>query len=82
MNTPIETARASLLKIWPDGANCQHSHAREAFAALDAAQEQVAALPADWSTDSSLETWFPFSAQELVNLREEVKTYSLGMQQM
>jgi hypothetical protein len=30
----IVTARAALLKIWPDGEKCQHEHARVAFEAL------------------------------------------------
>ena len=72
MTNHIETARAALLKIWPDGVNCQHAHAHDAFAALDAAQEQVAALPADWRTDSSLETWFPRTAEELTRLRAQI----------
>jgi hypothetical protein len=30
---------------------------------------KLAHLPADWSQDSSLETWFPYTAQELATLR-------------
>ena len=41
MTTPIETSRAALLLIWPDGAQCSHAHAREAFAALDAASAEL-----------------------------------------
>lgn len=37
--TPIARARESLLKIWPDGANCNHVHAREVFKALDEAEK-------------------------------------------
>lgn len=30
----IVKARASLLKVWPRGKDCEHQHAREAFEAL------------------------------------------------
>ena len=36
--TPIQRARAALLLIWPRGLECEHQHARDAFAALDAAE--------------------------------------------
>lgn len=32
---------------------------------LDAQAEQLSAYPADWRKDSSLETWFPYSAEQL-----------------
>lgn len=32
---------------------------------LDEAKAQIAAYPADWRKDSSLETWFPLSAQQI-----------------
>jgi len=35
-------------------------------------QEKLSRLPADWEVDSSLETWFPFSAEELARLRSEL----------
>ena len=28
-------------------------------------QQKLAALPADWNEDSSLETWFPFTARRI-----------------
>ena len=34
---------------------------------------RIDAMPADWSHDSSLETWFPYTAQELADLRAEVE---------
>lgn len=33
--------------------------------ALDDQAEQLAAYPADWRKDSSLETWFPYTADQL-----------------
>lgn len=32
---------------------------------------KLSALPADWTKDSSLETWFPITAEELQRLRLE-----------
>src|SRR5690606_9397861 len=40
-------------------------------AALAAAQQRIACLPADWREDSSLETWFPITAEEIESLRTE-----------
>lgn len=31
----------------------------------------IATLPADWQTDSSLETWFPLTAEELTRIKRE-----------
>lgn len=39
--------------------------------------EELAALPGRWPEDSSLETWFPFTARDLTELkaeRDELKT--------
>lgn len=44
-----------------------------AVAELVDLRAKFAALPADWSQDSSLETWFPYTAQELDSLRAEAK---------
>lgn len=38
---------------------------------LKALREQVRCLPADWRQDSSLETWFPYTRQELDSLRAD-----------
>lgn len=50
-------------------------HAK-ALAAKDAEiaelKSKLASLPADWNTDSSLETWFPYSAEEIERLRSDV----------
>lgn len=35
-------------------------------------EKRLAQLPADWGADSSLKTWFPFSAKELDQLRYKV----------
>lgn len=37
----------------------------DAKIALDAQAAQLAAYPADWRSDSSLETWFPLTAEQL-----------------
>jgi len=36
---------------------------------LEQARKYIDSLPANWHEDSSLETWFPFTAQELAALR-------------
>jgi hypothetical protein len=46
---------------------------REAFAAA-VAEEVRKEYPADWSKDSSLETWFPITAQELTDLRSQLES--------
>ncbi len=38
MSDAINAARAALLLIWPNGAECEHTHARTAFHALEAAE--------------------------------------------
>ncbi|MGL5386669.1 MAG: hypothetical protein ACRDCA_12580 [Serratia sp. (in: enterobacteria)] len=38
-----------------------------------AAERQLAALPADWSKDSSLVTWFPFTAAKLAELEQQLQ---------
>jgi hypothetical protein len=40
MSDAINAARSALLLIWPDGPQCQHTHARTAFAALDKAEDR------------------------------------------
>lgn len=40
---------------------------------LAEAREKIARLPADWTQDSSLETWFPYTAEELKGWRETKK---------
>lgn len=44
----------------------------EALAKLAAIESELSSLPAKWSEDSSLETWFPLTSEELESLREEV----------
>lgn len=34
-------------------------------------EDYIESLPADWSKDSSLETWFPFTAEELSSLKRK-----------
>lgn len=41
-------------------------------AALAAAQQRIACLPADWREDSSLETWFPFTAKQLAAAQQRI----------
>ncbi|MFV8925394.1 hypothetical protein ABQ431_03740 [Serratia fonticola] len=36
-------------------------------------QKKLAALPADWSKDSSLETWFPLTAEKLAELEQRLQ---------
>jgi hypothetical protein len=37
--------------------------------------QKLLSLPADWTEDSSLETWFPFTAEELKRIKEENEEY-------
>ncbi len=37
----------------------------------ESAERKLSTLPADWSKDSSLETWFPFTAEQLKALKSE-----------
>lgn len=48
--------------------------ARQLERELAEAKERLAKLPADWSKDSSLETWFPYTAEELKGWRETKKS--------
>lgn len=41
---------------------------------LAEANEKLSRLPADWSKDSSLETWFPYTAEELKGWRAIIKS--------
>lgn len=43
------------------------------LAELEMLRRKVEALPGDWLEDSSLETWFPLTAQKLEELRAEVE---------
>lgn len=45
--------------------------ARELERELNEANAKLSRLPADWFEDSSLETWFPFTAKELAELRKD-----------
>ena len=40
---------------------------------LGAAEAKLALLPADWQQDSSLQTWFPFTAEELDGVKAKVR---------
>lgn len=44
----------------------------EALEKLAAMEAELSSLPAKWSEDSSLKTWFPITSDELESLREEV----------
>lgn len=46
--------------------------AGERLAEIERLEKELASLPAKWSQDSSLETWFPLTSEELENLRKEV----------
>lgn len=46
---------------------CEELHAK-----LAAMESELSSLPAKWSEDSSLKTWFPITSDELESLREEV----------
>jgi len=49
----------------------QLAQSEEARKRAEDAEAKLAKLPADWEQDSSLETWFPLTAQELITLRAE-----------
>lgn len=53
----------------PDDALVKATFARQLERELAEANEKLARLPADWSKDSSLETWFPYTAEELKGWR-------------
>lgn len=42
------------------------------------AEQQLTSLPADWSKDSSLETWFPFTAAKLAELEQPIRQHFLA----
>ncbi|MCW2485972.1 hypothetical protein J5069_08695 [Candidatus Symbiopectobacterium sp. NZEC127] len=42
------------------------------IAEVKALRAQLASLPADWSKDSSLETWFPLSAEHIARLEAQL----------
>jgi len=50
------------------GLSEQHIQDRDAMIRVAAVLE---AVPADWTADSSLETWFPITAEEVARLRAE-----------
>lgn len=54
---------------------------QELEAELESLRKRVDGLPADWTKDSSLETWFPFTAQELKRYRDalaQIAEFKLG----
>jgi hypothetical protein len=75
----VERVAREMARRYGDGYNLDHLGAgernrflHEARLALTAAgMGQQGALPADWNVDSSLETWFPYTAEELKRLKEE-----------
>jgi hypothetical protein len=48
---------------------------KELMAALSEARQKLEMLPADWQTDSSLETWFPFTAEILKRQQAAIGAY-------
>jgi hypothetical protein len=61
---------------WEHDRRNKHEHLkRVARIGLTAAlTEYIKSLPADWHADSSLETWFPLTSEELTRLRQENQT--------
>lgn len=39
---------------------------------------QIAACPADWRKDSSLETWFPYTSEAIVNMKAQIAALKRG----
>lgn len=70
MNTDTPTPRTDEEEViaanfWGSTPVVEANFARQLERELITANQKLADLPADWSKDSCLETWFPFSAQEL-----------------
>ena len=55
----------------PPNPDAQLAQSEEARKRAEDAEAKLAKLPADWEQDSSLETWFPLTAQELITLRAQ-----------
>lgn len=58
------------------GISEQHIQDRDAMIRIAAMLE---AMPADWTVDSSLETWFPFTTEEVARLRAENAALRAGV---
>ena len=60
----------------PEDAVCEYSKAQAHIDRLEQENTKLKAeleqLPAKWNEDSSLETWFPFSAEELSRCKTEL----------
>lgn len=76
---PFPVSGAFAADVWADVAIKMRNFARSLESQLAEAHNQVKELrfykehrlPADWTKDSSLETWFPYTAQELEKLKLE-----------
>ena len=58
------------------GLQAENAALRSELAALKAREDR---LPADWFTDSSLETWFPLTAEELHRAKERINDLQLEL---
>ena len=54
-----------------DRIESDESELAELRSKLSAMESELSSLPAKWSEDSSLETWFPYTKEELDHLRNE-----------
>lgn len=70
----LEKERDALLE---EIEGCREAKTR-AQAERDALQKKLAALPGDWQSDSSLETWFPMTAEHVKKLEEENRRLQLN----
>lgn len=50
--------------------------------AIGVLEDYTESLPADWYLDSSLETWFPFSAEELERTKKQVAEQGKRIEQL
>lgn len=68
----IERLNADKQRLMLDNASWESTH-NAVSAERDSLRQQLASQPAIWLEDSSLETWFPHSAAELAQAREEAE---------
>jgi len=73
METPAENTEKTPPIDWRSLSVCAVAAENASVAEYVAGLERrLASLPADWSRDSSLETWFPMTAKRLADLEKMV----------